>query len=94
MMSFELPANVERELERYAQSEHISKAEAAVKLIQSGLRVTRHESSADSITDTEVAAFEKAFPGLKQLDDVTDEQWDKVLKSTRRMSREGLSTRG
>jgi hypothetical protein len=33
-----LPTKVARDLEAYAQAEHISAAEAAVKFIQSGLK--------------------------------------------------------
>ena len=40
-MSFDLPINVERELEQYALAEHLSPAEAAVKLIQSGIESSR-----------------------------------------------------
>jgi len=42
-MSFDLPANIERDLERYAEAEHISPAEAFVKLIQSGLKGKRRK---------------------------------------------------
>jgi|GEM_PF-4772177 len=33
-MSFDLPANLEREIENYAQAEHISPEEAAVRLLE------------------------------------------------------------
>jgi len=37
-MSFDLPASVERDLERYAQDEHITPAEAVAKLVQNALK--------------------------------------------------------
>ena len=40
-MSFDLPISVERELEQYALAEHLSPAEAAVKLIQSGIESSK-----------------------------------------------------
>lgn len=41
-MSFELPANLERKIERYAQNAHLSKVEAAAELIEAGLRTKKH----------------------------------------------------
>lgn len=93
-MSFDmnLSAGVQREIERYARAEHISTTEAATKLIEAGLKVKRRK--AETATDTEVEAFYTAFPGFKALGDVTDEQWNGLLKTARRMSRQGLSPRG
>jgi len=90
-MSFDLPANIEREVELYAESESISPAEAAIQLVQAGLQTAQEKGRTTLISDEEVAAFERAFPGLKYMDDVTDEEWDRVLERAKRMSMEGLS---
>jgi hypothetical protein len=52
-MRFDLPAGIERDLERYAKAEHISPAEAAVLLIQSSLKSSKSKakSNGDLLTD-------------------------------------------
>jgi len=93
-MSLDLPASVERDLELYAQAEHISSAEAAANLIRDALKAAKRKSEDMIVTDADIEAYYKAFPGFKALEDVTDEQWDQVLKRARRMSKQGLSVRG
>ena len=46
------------------------------------------------VSDADVEAYYKAFPGFKAFADVTDEKWDNVLKKSRRMCKQGLSSRG
>jgi hypothetical protein len=93
-MSFDLPANIERDLERYAQSLDITPAEAALKIIQSGLKASNRTGKNVLITDSDLDEFYEAFPGFKSFEDVTDEQWGKVLRNSRRMNKQGLSVRG
>ena len=88
-MSFDLSASLERDLEEYARTEHITPTEAAVKFIQSGLKAKRRKAEVAVVTDSDVEAYYKALPGIKALEDVTDEQWDRVLKNARRMSKQG-----
>lgn len=38
-MSYEVPSNIEREIERVAEEEHITASEAIERLIRAGLRV-------------------------------------------------------
>jgi len=93
-MSFDFPVTIQQDIQLYAQAEHISVDEALLKLVQTGLKATKRRGKAVvPLTDAELAAFDQAFPALDKLADVTDEQWDRVLKGARRMSREGLSTR-
>jgi hypothetical protein len=93
-MSFDLPARVERDLERYAQDEHISTAEAAIKLIRDGLKARdRGAKIVAPITDDELKQFEEAFPTLGLLDDVTDEQWNRILKTKQRLNKQGFPLR-
>ena len=94
-MSFDFPVGIQQDIQRYAQAEHISTEEALLKLVQTGLKATkRKDKAAVPLTDEELVAFDNAFPALDKLANVTDEEWDLVLRSARRMSREGLSTGG
>jgi hypothetical protein len=91
-MSFDFPVTVLQDIQLYAQAEQISAEEALLRLVQKGLKATKRRGKAvASLTDAELAAFDQAFPALDKLDDVTDEQWDRVLKGARRMSHEELS---
>ena len=93
-MSFDFPATVQEDIQRYAQAQHISAEEAALRIVQLGLKAIRRKTkTVPYLTDEELATFDKAFPALDKLSDVTDEQWDRVLKRVRRMSRDGLSAR-
>lgn len=94
-MSFDLPANIERDLERYAQAEHISPSEAAVKFIPSGLKSSKRKAArTDVVSDAYVEAYYDAFPGFKTFADLTNEQWDGVLKNAQGMTKQGLATTG
>lgn len=54
MVSFDLPANVKRDLERFAEAEHITVAEAAVRLIQSGLMVKKQKQAKSALTEAQM----------------------------------------
>jgi hypothetical protein len=43
--------------------------------------------------EAEVQQIDKMFPALDALDDVTEEQWNRIEKRVGRMKRAGLSTR-
>ncbi len=67
-MSFDLPINLTRDLEEYAQREHISPTEAAVKFIQSGLESGKRKSAQKGLSvadweelrqDPTIAFFER-----------------------------------
>jgi hypothetical protein len=75
-MSFDLPASIERELERYAQAEHISPEEAAIKFIQSGLKAKRRKPEVEALDmDEQIRQLKALAPGtFGQLEDVPDEQ--------------------
>jgi hypothetical protein len=81
-MSFDLPAGIERELEQYAQAEHITPVEAAVRFIQSGLKAKRRKAVRNELTEAQreqlrhspTAAF---FGGLS---DHTLEQMERASK--------------
>jgi hypothetical protein len=93
-MSFDLPADVERELVRYAKAEHISPIEAAVKFIQSGLEASKSRvKNTDELSQSELDqlnGFGKTF-GL--LADVPDDTIDRIASTIERMKKEGFPNR-
>jgi len=90
-----IPASIEREAVQYAETQHITAEEAFVEIFTNGLKVTkkRQAKAVVPITDDELKQIDKLFPGLSAMDDVTDEEWDRVNHRIRRMKREGLSAR-
>jgi len=93
-MSLDLPINIERDLEEYAQSEHISPAEAAVKFIQSGLKASRRKMAKENLVTDEQIQQLKALDGtFGLLEDVPEEQIDRMAATIRRMKRERFPAR-
>lgn len=81
-MSFDLPVNIARDLEEYVQAVGISSAEAAVKLIQSGLKARRRKSVRGELTEAQTEQLRNSptaafFGGLS---DHTLEQMEKASK--------------
>jgi hypothetical protein len=91
-MSFDFPATIQQDIQQYAKAEHITVDEAALKIVQVGLKSLRPRTARPvagtrrkaqdvaPITDEELANLDRLCPALKLLDDVTDEEWDDVLK--------------
>ncbi len=78
-----IPASIERDAVKYAETQHITAEEAFVEIFTKGLQATKRSARAvPELTDDELAAFDQAFPALDKLADVSDEEWDRVLKST------------
>ncbi len=103
-MSFDFPASVQLDIQQYARTEHISADEAALKIVQLGLKairqraarpapVPKRKAAATPLTQDELATLDEHFPGLNPWNDVTGEQWDRVLKAKQKMSREGFPVR-
>ena len=90
-----IPASVEREAVQYAEAQHITAEEAFVEIFANGLKVTKKikAKTVVPITDEELANLDRVCPALKLLEDVTDEEWDTVVKGARRMNREGFANR-
>lgn len=91
-MSIDLPANVERELELYAQSEHISTAEAASKIIMDALRVKGRKAKS-SAQSSDWATFQKLVPGFDVFQQLPEGTVDEIIKSSRRVRAEKLTPR-
>jgi len=50
----------------------------------------RRGAAASPVTNEELDAFKALYPGLGLLGDLSDEQWDRILKSSQAMKREGF----
>ncbi|RYG99233.1 MAG: hypothetical protein EON58_04670 [Alphaproteobacteria bacterium] len=92
-MSLDLPINVERDIERYAQAEHLTPTEAAVKLIQSGLKANRRTLSADLVTDEQIRQLKALDSSFGLLEDVSEESIDRMAATIQGMKQEGFTAR-
>jgi hypothetical protein len=93
-MSFEFPANLERDIERFALSEHISPTDAAVRLIQDGLKAKKRKTvNEDLVTDEQIRQLRALDPMFGLLEDVPEEQIDRMEASIQRMKRERFPAR-
>jgi len=94
-MSIDLPADVQTDLERYAAAEHLSLVEAAVRLIQSGLKSKRRKKATDVyVTDEQISQLKALNGSFGLLEDVPEEQIDAMSRTIKRMKREGFPKRG
>ena len=71
-MSFDLPANIERDLERSAQAAHISPAEAVVKFVQSGLKSTKRKPG-HKITEADLETLRQNAPFFAFMEKLPDD---------------------
>lgn len=92
-MSFELPANLERELERYAQAEHMSPAEAAAKLIQSGLRASNRKASHE-VDEADLEILRQNVPFFAFLEGLPDDVIDGIEAASEQIRSERFTPRG
>ena len=63
-MSFDFPANLEREIEQYAAAEHISPTEAAVKLLAEALKAKKRKAAKAQFDDADWNKFQQLVPGF------------------------------
>jgi hypothetical protein len=92
-MSFEFPASVERDIERYAQAEAISPAEAAVRLVKDALKATRRKTKDVVVTDDQIARLKALDGSFGLLEDASEEQIERMSATIQRMKREGFPAR-
>jgi len=93
-MSFDFPASVERDIEQYAQAEHITPTEAAVKLIQDALKAAKRNAvKEDLVTDEQIRQLKALNSTFGLLEDVPEEKIDRMAATIKRMKREGFPTR-
>ncbi|AIE86281.1 hypothetical protein [Fimbriimonas ginsengisoli] len=92
-MSFDLPASIERELEKYAQSEHISPSEAAVKFIQSGLKSSRRKTTHE-VTEADLETLRQNVPIFAFLENLPDNVIDGMEAASKQVRAERFTPRG
>jgi|GEM_PF-1649007 len=84
-MSFDLPADLERDLELYAEAEHISPAEAVVRFVEAGLNAWKRKAKSNPLTAEEWELLRKdplvAF--FERLPERTIDQMEAVYKENR-----------
>jgi uncharacterized protein (DUF433 family) len=91
-MSLDLPASVELELQQYAESEHISPLDAAVHLIQKGLKSSKRKARAVApLTDDEIRQLDSLGKTFGLLADHSDEVIDRMAATINRMKQERFS---
>lgn len=85
-MSFDLPTELERDLERYAQAEHITPAEAVVKFVQSGLKRSQSEQ-----IDWE--RYQQLVPGVALFQSLAEGALEDMVESSNGIRSEKLIPR-
>jgi hypothetical protein len=92
-MSFDLPASVERDIERYAQAEQLSLNEAAVKLIQTGLKSSKRKSKHE-ITEADLETLRRNVPIFAFLEKLPDSVIDGIELASEQTRSERFAPRG
>jgi hypothetical protein len=93
-MSFNFPANIQQDIQQYAQAEHISPDAAATKLVQLGLKTIRRKTKGiDLVTDEQISRLKALDSSFGLLEDVPEENIDRMSATIRRMKREGFGAR-
>jgi len=92
-VSFDLPASIERDLEQYAQAEHISPVEAAVKFIQSGLKSSKRKAASRRAETIDWEQYQQVVPGVALFQRLPDGVLDDMVKGSRRIRSEKLNPR-
>jgi len=89
-VSFDFPANVERDIERYASSARITPAEAAVKLVRAGLEA--QEATTNGLTEEEWEKL-RAIPMIAFGESLSDEDIDRLEAYSRELRGSGPDPR-
>lgn len=106
-MSFDIPLHIPdntpeaQAIEAIASRDHVSPEEVVRRAIRALVvprparapTQRRKAQRVPPITDEELAQIDRICPALKLLDDVTDEEWNNVLRGARRMNREDFTSR-
>jgi len=92
-MSINFPANVEREIERYAQAQHMSTDEAAVKLVRDALKAKRRKGYAGEIPHAEWQKLVQADPAFEFFAELPDNVIDDIADASSQTRAERFKSR-
>ena len=92
-MSFDLPASIERELELYAQAQHITPVEAAVKFIQSGLKAKRRKTVGRELTEADWDRL-RQDPTVAFFGGLSEDTLEQMEKASKQIHAERFTSRG
>jgi len=84
-MNFDLPAGIEREVQRFASAEHLTLNEAAITLIRKDLRATKTDADEKIFTDEELR---KADPAFEFFDGLPESVLDRIEEASREIRAE------
>jgi len=93
-MSFDFPASVERDIERYAQDEHISSAEAVVQLVRDALKAKKRNAANRKFTEADLETLRRNVPIFAFLEKLPDGVLDGIQAATNEIRAEGFTPRG
>lgn len=92
-MSYEFPANVERDIQKLAKAEHISANEAALKLITEAIKTKKLKSYKKQDSEVDWDKLAQLVPGLELLSELPADVVDEIARSSRRTRAERLTPR-
>jgi hypothetical protein len=93
-MSFDIPAELQIEIDRYAQDEHISPETATVRLIQQALSANVAKPPLPRITDAEIEALKARIPLLAYFASLPDNLVESLERTSQEIRAEALASRG
>lgn len=94
-MSFDFPANIERDIERYARSKHITPSEAAVQLIEDGLRANEKKPNGKrKVSQEDLEVLREKVPLFAFLDTLPDDVAEAMEETSKEIRAERFVPRG
>jgi hypothetical protein len=92
-MNFSFPANVEREIQSYAQAERLTPDEAALKLMQEALKAKKRKESPGALTEAEWNKVREADPGFSFFEGLPDDVIDSIAAASKQARSERFKSR-
>ena len=92
-MILELPASIERDLERYAEAEQISATEAAAKLLKGALKAEKRKASKGELTAEEWRQL-RAIPTFAFFENLPESVINSMEAASKQTRAERFTPRG
>jgi hypothetical protein len=93
-MSLDIPAELQIEIDRYAQDEHISPETATVQLIQRGLAANMAKAPLPQISQAEIEELKARIPLLAYFANLPDNVVESLEQTSQEIRSETLASRG